>query len=340
MGDEHARNGTGGSKSESSTVRLLAVARDLADFIAVEEREQAERIALPVREVSGPVELAALFRAANAFASLVVDGMLLYQMRIGEQPGLRVVGPGEIVSIPGAPRSTLVDKSSCRAVGVTQLAFLGVEFLAAARRWPSLIAGLQSRTADGTERLATQLAICQLPRVQDRLLAMLWLLAESWGHVTASGTTLSLSLTHESLGALVGARRPTVTLALRELAEQGALVHQDRGWLLLQAPEFPPAPTSQLEDPEVLDSAPSSWAGEAEAHAIDRGREGRSTLIETLGRLRQEHSRNAETHRAILEAIRTSRELNEQIRVRIERQRIVEGPPGLADRDNPDQDWR
>ncbi len=130
MGDQHARNGTGGSNSGSSTVGLLAVARDLADFIAVEEREQAERIALPVREVSGPVELAALLKAANAFASLVVDGMLLYQMRIGEQPGLRVVGPGEIVSIPGAPRSTLVHKSSCRAVGITRLAFLDVEFLA------------------------------------------------------------------------------------------------------------------------------------------------------------------------------------------------------------------
>ncbi len=96
--------------------------------------------------------------------------------------------------------------------------------------------------------------------------------------------------------------------------------------MLLQAPEFPPAPTSQLEDPEVLESAPSSWAGEADADPIGRGGEARSTLIETLGRLRQEHSRNAETHRAMLEAIGTFRELNEQIRVRIERQRIV-GPP-------------
>ncbi len=330
MGNAHARNGIGGSTSGSSTVGLLAVARDLADFINVEEREQAERIALPVREVSGPVELGALLKAANAFASLVVDGMLLYQMRIGEQPGLRVVGPGEIVSMPGAPRSTLVDNSSCRAVRGTQLAFLGVEFVAAARRWPGLIAGLQSRTADGTERLATQLAICQLPRVQDRLLAMLWLLAESWGHVTASGTTLSLSLTHESLGALVGARRPTVTLALRELAEQGALVHQDRGWLLLQAPEFPSAPPSQLEDPEMLDNAPSSWAAEAQADSLERGREARSALIQTLGRLRQEHSRNVETHRAILESIRTSRELSEQIRLRIGCQRIVEGGPGFG----------
>ena len=78
--------------------------------------------------------------------------------------------------------------------------------------------------ADGAQRLAVQLAICQLPRVQDRVLAMLWLLAESWERVTSSGTTLSLSLTHQ---ALVGARRPTVTLALGELAERGAVVQQD-----------------------------------------------------------------------------------------------------------------
>jgi hypothetical protein len=50
---------------------------------------------------------------------------------------------------------------------------------------------------------------------------------------------LPLALTHETLGGLVGARRPTVTLALRELTERGALVHQSPGWLLLEAPLAP-----------------------------------------------------------------------------------------------------
>src|SRR5438270_3806070 len=185
-------------RRSGSTVRLLSVAPDLADFLRPEELQYAIQVALPVVKVSGALDIADVLRHAGAFAALVTDGMVLRQMRIGEQPGLRLIGPGEVVSIGTAPRSALLIESDCRAVEGTRLALLGVEFLAASHRWPRLTVGLEARTADGIERLATQLAICQLPRVQDRLLAMMWLLAESWGHVTPTGTTLSLSLTHET----------------------------------------------------------------------------------------------------------------------------------------------
>ena len=108
------------------------------------------------------------------------------------------------------------------------MAILGSEVLIAAHRWPRIVAGLNARIGEQSERLTTQLAICQLPRVDQRVLAMMWLLAESWGRVTAAGTTLPLALTHDALGALVGARRPTVTLALGELTDRGAIVRQDR----------------------------------------------------------------------------------------------------------------
>jgi hypothetical protein len=185
------------------------------------------------------VKLSELLHETNAFAALVVDGMLLRALRIGEQPSLRIFGPGELVATGAAPSSMFLAQSEFRAVEPTQLALLGIEFLAGARRCPRLVAGLQARMADGAERLAVQMAICQQPRVQDRILAMMWLLAESWGRVTSAGTMLPLALTHETLGGLVGARRPTVTLALRELTERGALVHQSPGWLLLEAPLAP-----------------------------------------------------------------------------------------------------
>ena len=88
-------------------------------------------------------------------------------------------------------------------------------------------------------RLTGQLVICQLPRVDQRVLAIMWLLAESWGQVTPGGVRLPLALTHETLGAMVGARRPTVTLALRKLSQQGAIIHQESGWLLLEPPPEP-----------------------------------------------------------------------------------------------------
>ena len=60
--------------------------------------------------------------------------------------------------------------------------------------------------------------------------------------MTPSGVVVPLSLTHELLGRLVGARRPTVSLALKALIDRGALVRrQDRSWLLLEpAPDLAP----------------------------------------------------------------------------------------------------
>ena len=99
---------------------------------------------------------------------------------------------------------------------------------------------------------------------------MLWLLAESWGHVTSSGVRLPVLLTHETLGALVGARRPTVTLALRNLVERGAIVHQYSGWLLLERPA-PVAESTETKilPPETAPFIPSPWANRPEEREGD-----------------------------------------------------------------------
>lgn len=55
-------------------------------------------------------------------------------------------------------------------------------------------------------------------------------------------------LTHDALGALVGARRPTITLAVRELTDRGAIVRQDQGWLLVEPPPAGPAMPSTSRD--------------------------------------------------------------------------------------------
>jgi CRP/FNR family transcriptional regulator, cyclic AMP receptor protein len=325
MNNQTSGNQTRRSPSSGSTIRLLAAAPDLADFLTPEEREEAERIALPVVRLEGPLDIAELLESANAFAALVIDGMLLRQLRIGEQPTLRIFGPGELVATGATPTSMLVVQSESRAVDPTHVAMIGIEFLAGAHRWPRLIAGLQSRMADGQERLAMQLAICQLPRVQDRILAMLWLLAESWGRVTSAGTSLSLSLTHEALGALVGARRPTVTLALRELTERGALVHQDRSWLLLEPPPSPTAGDAQIDAPEIITLSESPWTAQ-ELPTQEPDTELHEMLQQTLVRLREDHRRNSENHRTIIRQMIATRENNAEIRRRI-REQVVNYPP-------------
>jgi len=203
----------------------------------------------------------ALLDEGNPFAALVLEGMLFQRLRVGDQVALRLLGPGDILS-GGTLRSTLLTQVECSAAARTQLALLGSEVLIAARRWPRLMAGLNVRIGEQSERLAVQLVICQLPRVEQRLLALMWLLAESWGRVTPAGTIVPLGLTHEALGELIGAKRSTVTLALAKLTKRGAMLKEDGGWLLLEGPPGSVGEMARIQEPRLLEEpSPSDSAG-------------------------------------------------------------------------------
>jgi CRP/FNR family cyclic AMP-dependent transcriptional regulator len=101
------------------------------------------------------------------------------------------------------------------------------------RTWPGIGRVLLDRAARREARLSTHRAIAQLPRVDQRLLAFFAHLAERWGRVASAGVLVPLHLTHETLGRLIGARRPTVSLALKELGSDGMLERRNDGsWLL------------------------------------------------------------------------------------------------------------
>jgi hypothetical protein len=114
-----------------------------------------------------------------------------------------------------------------------RLAVLDERFIAAVRRWPVLLLTLHERLRVQQRRLAVHSAIGKLRRVEDRVLALLWHLAERWGRVGPNGVVVPLALTHETLGRLAGAERPTVTLALGELARSGAVTRRDDGSFVL-----------------------------------------------------------------------------------------------------------
>lgn len=304
-----------GSGSPEGRTGLLDALPEFARFLATEDRELLSAVTLPTLDVSErPLAVSELLEKRNAFGAVVIDGMLLHYLQIGAQPGLRILGSGDLVALRDAPRSSLFGVSSCRAIASTRIALLGRELLLAMRHVPRLAIGLHTEMAEQMQRLATQLVICQLPRVEDRVLAMLWLLAESWGRVTPSGTTLPLALTHEVIGALVGARRPTVTLALGELANRGALVQQDRGWLLLELPEPVAGRPPTYEEPRLLDDEPSSWALQLSPE-WDAAR-ALAALTETVESLREVHARNVGQVRDRLRRAALSRERAAQVRQR------------------------
>jgi hypothetical protein len=153
--------------------------------------------------------------------------------------------------------------------------------------------------------------------VDQRLLAILWLLAESWGHVTPAGTRLPLTLTHDALGGLIGARRPTVTLALGDLTERGAIVRQDRGWLLLEAPAEPSRPAPTVASLDVLiDDLPSGWESTAPARLSPEQLHGQ--LRNTITRLHSEHLATRDSIQQRLATLAATRE-----RVAASRRRIA-----------------
>ena len=116
-------------------------------------------------------------------------------------------------------------------------AVLDRRFAAELARWPEVTAALFDRLSERSLRLATTQAISQLTRVDRRLKALFWHLAERWGRVSGDGVIVPLALTHRILGQLVGARRPTVSTALGELAERGELTRRaDGSWLLRGEP--------------------------------------------------------------------------------------------------------
>ena len=80
------------------------------------------------------------------------------------------------------------------------------------------------------------MAIAHHPRVDARLLHLLWQLADRWGRVTPQGVSIPLRLTHELLADLVAAQRPSVTLSLQQLERQGEITREGGRLMLIGDP--------------------------------------------------------------------------------------------------------
>jgi CRP/FNR family transcriptional regulator, cyclic AMP receptor protein len=302
-----------------SHVHLLDIEPDLGAFLTDQERDVARTLAVPVRGISpGPLELEELFKESHAFAALLLTGMVTRSLAVGVRSALTLLGPGDLMTLSGTSQTELLSMRH-EARADTEVALLGDHLLVAARRFPRLMAGIAVRMGEQHDRLAAQLVICQMPRVEDRIVALMWLLAETWGRVTGSGTAVPLMLTHDTIGELVGARRPTVTLALAHLAEEGRLIRQDRGWLLLEAADAPTGNGSNRSvGPGLIATAPSGWEVGTAASTLGVDHE---AISDTIRSLREGQAVSAERVRAGLERAALSRERSLTLRRRIRERR-------------------
>ena len=231
-------------------VHLLDADPDLGALLDGARRERAGR-ELVVRSHRLPVGPWDVSRLAGATADhiglLVISGILSRELLLADHVSAELLGPGDVVRpwqssgratlLPAEAVWTVLSPLTVEAVWTVlsplTVALLDRRFAIATARYPEVVAVLFDRVGKRALRLGTLQAISQLTRVDRRLHALFWHLAERWGRVSGDGVIVPLALTHRILGQLVGARRPTVSTALAELAERGELVRRDDGsWLL------------------------------------------------------------------------------------------------------------
>jgi DNA-binding transcriptional ArsR family regulator len=220
-------------------VPLFDVDPDLALGLEGEELERAQRQA-----VARTVDVATKGWDPSRFmlgdddgwlGLLVLDGLLIRKVTVGKRSSCELFGPNDLVRPWDSDRDyrPLVVSTDVVVLRPVRMAILDSAFALRMAPWPSVTARLVSRVSGRARYLALTHAVGQLRRIDSRLLILFWLLAERWGKVGLDGVRIRLPLTHEVLAMLVGAHRPTVTLALARLNTLGLLTRErpDSWWL-------------------------------------------------------------------------------------------------------------
>lgn len=238
-----------------SGVRLLEVDPELGERLTGDELREARQHALLASIALGPGrwELDRLREddavRGEVHGLLMLSGVLMAEVSIAGQSCMRLVVPREIVLLDELDIAALPTGWGMVVPRYARLVVLDDRLLVIAQHWPRLLSAILKRAGQHTQHGLLQQAISQLPRVEHRLLALLWSIAEWQGVVRPDGVWVPMTLTHETLAQMVGARRPTVSLGLRALAEQGMLRAEKDGWLIA-------ADSVQLLSPSSQEAAP------------------------------------------------------------------------------------
>ena len=224
-------------RAQPNTYRyLLDLDVDLAEALDVRMRLVARpaATAFTFETEVGDVALAQRLAAARPGPGvLVLDGVLALNVRVGDRVAAELLGAGDLLE---PAESTEDELLTCdvgwRALVPMRFAVLDGAFAERVRPWPQIVQTLLHRAERRAHNLNVQRAIASQPRLDVRLSLLLWHLAARWGRVEPGGIRLPLPLTHQLLGRLVGAERPSVSHALARLARSGLVTGHGDEWHL------------------------------------------------------------------------------------------------------------
>ncbi|MGA2012709.1 MAG: helix-turn-helix domain-containing protein [Solirubrobacteraceae bacterium] len=224
--------------SEPRRVHVVDALPEIVEHLGAEERNLARQDlvaellvirrgswapALPVPEAPGHLGL------------LVLDGLLTRDVILEKPLATELVGRGDLLrpADNDGVNAPIPFDIAWHVLQPARVAVLDPAFARALGRWPAAAEVILKAAVNRAHTLAVTLAVSHLRRVDTRLLVIMWYLADRWGRVRPEGVVVPLTLTHETLARLVGAQRPSVTTALRLLADEGRLVRTpERTWLL------------------------------------------------------------------------------------------------------------
>jgi CRP/FNR family transcriptional regulator, cyclic AMP receptor protein len=216
-----------------SRVRLLEVDSDLLE--GLDEATVAEATASAVATVRTLgrgrwAPKADEFGSRSGFGLLILEGFVARRVALGERSCAELLGPesllqpwlddGEFAVMPFAASFTVLEPVS--------VAVLDGGVAASLSRWPAVVRNLMARALVRSRYMAGHLTLTQFPRVDTRLLVLLWHLGERFGRMTPDGVVVRLPLSHELIGDMIAARRQSVTTALGQLEERGHVLSRAR----------------------------------------------------------------------------------------------------------------
>ena len=250
-------------------IRLLVADPDLGSALEGETLAQArDQVVFPGIELDpGPLELDRLRQAAGVrdrlHGYLVLSGSLAINLHMSGRRCTRLIGPRELVLLDGVQTDSIPLNWEWSVLAPARLVLLDARLHTVARNWPALMSSILERAAQQTRQAFLQQAISQLPRVEERLLALFWSIADRQGVVRPDGVWLELAATHDTLASMVGAQRPTVSLGLTRLADGGLVRAEEGGWLI--APDsldsFATPSPADGSDPNPGDDVPAAPPG-------------------------------------------------------------------------------
>ena len=204
---------------------LLDADDDLADAFDLRMRLAARQvITAAVTETQvGECDLDAWFTIVGTGPGLLVlDGVIAVDARVGDRTATELVGAGDLLQrCVRTPEDILEHISTWRTLQTARIAVLDAAFAERARPWPQITQELLRRVGQRAADLDVLRAIASQPRLEVRLVLVLWHFARRWGRVEHTGIHLCLPLTHRLLGQIVGAERPSVSHAMARLSRTG-----------------------------------------------------------------------------------------------------------------------